>query len=300
MRIPVCALWVALLAVGCGAANPTATRRSPARSCPPAQSWDGASCRTLSSNLGPLRKGEKQLEAFLPEEAAAELEKARASGPYRHGDYVRVFEQLSVAYAYLGNEKKALESFDMVLALSPGHAISYTLSPQATFLFERARKEAASRTPPAVRVTWPRRLDVAKPVPVEVEVMADPKAFLSRARLFARRAGDESYSVYEVSLPTDGTFERIVLPPVAPDAASPQGLDMYLAAYDPRGNEVLLWGAPDRPNTLELSYDPPTPWYKKWWVWTIAGSAVALGTGVAVYAITREPGATVDGGIEIK
>ena len=32
-----------------------------------------------------------------------------------------------------------------------------------------------------------------------------------------------------------------------------------------------------------------TPWYKKWWPWTIAGVVVAGGVGAAVYAATRQP-----------
>jgi hypothetical protein len=34
-----------------------------------------------------------------------------------------------------------------------------------------------------------------------------------------------------------------------------------------------------------------TPWFKRWWVWTIVG-AVALGGGVAAYAGSRGDGLT--------
>jgi TolB-like protein len=33
----------------------------------------------------------------------------------------------------------------------------------------------------------------------------------------------------------------------------------------------------------------PTPWYKKWWVWTIAGTAIAGGVTTAVLLSTQEP-----------
>ena len=32
-----------------------------------------------------------------------------------------------------------------------------------------------------------------------------------------------------------------------------------------------------------------TPWYKKWWPWTILGVVVAGGAGAAIYAATRQP-----------
>jgi hypothetical protein len=188
----------------------------------------------------------------------------------------------------------------MVLALAPSHAISYTLSPRATFLFERARNDAGARPTPGVRVSWPRDLDVARPIPLEVEVTADPKSFLARARLFARRRGDRLYSVYDVDLPSAGSYRRVVLPPLAPGARRPETLDLFLAAYDRRGNEVLLWADSRRPAEIPLRYHPPTPWYRRWWVWTLAGTALAAGTGIAVYAILWEPSDALDADVSTR
>ena len=38
----------------------------------------------------------------------------------------------------------------------------------------------------------------------------------------------------------------------------PVSLELYLRAYDDRGNEVLTWADPTRPREIPLRYDPPT------------------------------------------
>lgn len=48
-------------------------------------------------------------------------------------------------------------------------------------------------------------------------------------------------------------------------------------------------GQPGAAARIPLRYDPPPPWYRRWWVWAATGSVVALGTGVGVWAATREP-----------
>jgi hypothetical protein len=51
----------------------------------------------------------------------------------------------------------------------------------------------------------------------------------------------------------------------------------------------VLWASSDRPREVPLRWDPPTPWWRTWWVWAIAGTAVAGATGIAVYAAQWEP-----------
>ena len=63
------------------------------------------------------------------------------------------------------------------------------------------------------------------------------------------------------------------------DARKTTSLEVYLRAYDQRGNEVLTWADPARPREILLRYDPPTPWYRTWWGITaiVAGSAAIVG-----------------------
>lgn len=46
--------------------------------------------------------------------------------------------------------------------------------------------------------------------------------------------------------------------------------------------------APDEATPMWVSLqEAPAPWYKKWWVWTIAGTVVAGSAGIIAYALTR-------------
>ena len=54
---------------------------------------------------------------------------------------------------------------------------------------------------------------------------------------------------------------------------------------------------PERPRELPLRWDPPTPWWRKWWVWAIAGTGVAAVTGAVVYAAQWEPSDRLGGSV---
>jgi hypothetical protein len=93
-------------------------------------------------------------------------------------------------------------------------------------------------------------------------------------------------SAYDVSLAA-GKPAQIVVATAA--AGRPDVLQLWATAADPAGNEVLVWASPERPREIPLRWDPPQAWYRRWWVWAVAGTAVAATTGAAVYFGTREP-----------
>lgn len=262
--------------------------------CPLGAVWTSNGCKKLSAQMAALETGERDLQLFRAREALEHLDRARRLGPYRYDDYVRLHEQLGVANSYLERKKAALAAFEKLLALAPGYAISYTLSPKTTFLFEKARALAARRQRAQMRVSWPRGLRVDLPIPIDVEVVADPERCLSRARLFWRVDGKRTQHA-DFALAPAGQFRRLVLPPQVPDARRARQLSVYLAAYDERGNEVFRSATQSRPYRLPLAYQPPVRWYNRWWVWVAAGAVVALGTGVSVYAAIREPPSAVSG-----
>ena len=53
----------------------------------------------------------------------------------------------------------------MLLALDPGHFLSYTLSPKATFVFEKVRNQ--TRVAPAIDVSWEHGGKVGDAVPID-------------------------------------------------------------------------------------------------------------------------------------
>jgi tetratricopeptide (TPR) repeat protein len=247
-----------------------------------------------------LKEADAALADFRPEDALALLQKAKAQGPHRHADHVKLYESLGIAHAYLEKNEAALEAFRVMLALDPARAISYTLSPKVTFVFEEARKRAAERPAPGVDLAWPRDLQVDLPVPIDIEVLADPEGFLKRGRLYFRQKGAPAFDERSLPLPAPASpAVRIELPPPNPLATDNQTLEIYLVAQDDAGNETLLFGSPKRPREITLTFVPPDPWYGRWWIWAIAGTVVAVGAGTAVFAATREPPDRIDGTFEV-
>lgn len=244
-----------------------------------------------------LDRGAKALKEFRPEAALKFLQLAEKEGPYSYDDKVRLHEQLGIAYAYLKRSEDALSQFALVLALSPGHAISYTLSPKVTFLFEKAREQAAEGRTTNVDLSWPRELEADSPVPIQIEVVADPKNLLMRARLNFRLRGTAGFQSLPLDLAGVGALQEMEIPALDTDAEADTALEIYLSAFDQGGNEVLRWGSATHPREIVLS--APESWYEKWWVWTIIGGAVAAGTGAAVFFVTQEPSQTVDSSFEV-
>jgi hypothetical protein len=240
-----------------------------------------------------LEQGASALADLRAEDAVALFEQAKKEGPYSRGDHIKLWEQLGVAYAYLERSKEALGAFDVLLALDPGRAISYTLSPKVTFVFEQARSLAADRVPPTIDLRWPLGLTVEDRIPIDLEVVADPHKFLKRAQLHWRLKGSPNYELVDVDLPEVGGTHHIELPPVAAASSRDEVIELYLVGYDARRNEVYQWGSETHPREISVSYEQREAWYTEWWIWAIAGTVVAAGASAAVFAATREPGPTI-------
>jgi len=262
-------------------------------SCADGQRWDGKACTRWGDAPTKLDAGWKAVIEQDPDAIKAAVESAEKEAPLDHASNIRLWEERGIGLAYGDDEPGAKVAFDMMLALDPAHILSYNLSPKATLAFEGARKVVAPA--PALDINWARGQKVGDPMPIDIEVLSDPKQFLRRATIFVRSRGETAWRAADLDLPHAG---RIVLPPV--QAQKPVSLELYLRAYDAHGNEVLTWADPARPREIALRYEPPTPWYRKWWVITTAASVLAIATGVTVYELTIAPPGTIDGGVTVK
>jgi hypothetical protein len=283
--------------LGCGASAPRGPVAAVRPACELDEHYAAGRCQPVAGRPH-LEAGRAALAKFEVETATAELDAAAAAGPLDYDSHVALWEQRGIAAAYAEDEPAALRAFAMLLTLDPGHLLSYTLSPRATFVFEKARLAAQRAARPAVQLTWRRDARIGDPLPVDVEVLADPKRTLSRATLLMRSRGEPSWRALDFSLRPPGALQRVTLP--ATSGTRPATLELYLRAFDPANNEVLRWASPEAPRELALRYDPPTPWYGKWWVRGVAGGVLAVGTGLIVYAVTREPPGSVDGDVVVE
>lgn len=241
----------------------------------------------------PLAAASAALADFRPEDALEFLDEAR--GPHLHERHVRLYEHRGIALAYLDRGEEAVEAFQRMLALEPDRVLSYTLSPKVTFLFERARRAARAGDPPALDLSWPRNLRTVDAIPVDVEVLSDPLRFLSSLDLRYRVRGDPKWATRQLELPDKGRFVTVGLPAVAAGADGPRTVELYAVATDGVGNEVLLFGRPDRPRDIELRYEPPDPWFEQWWVWAAAGAVVAASATAIALSADTSAAPTVDG-----
>ncbi len=247
-----------------------------------------------------LDKASQALADFRPDDAVDLLTRAKEEeGPYTHEDHVRLYEQLGIAYAYLERGEEAKHAFDVMLALEPNAAISYTLSPKVTFLFEQARATANARPTPAIDLSWSRDLHRAGSHSDRRRGGRRSPSLPEEGLRPLPHQGHADWQEQRLDLPPEGRVARIELPPAAPSAEQTESVEIYAIAYDAKDDEVLLWGSERRPREIGLRFEAPERWYGQWWVWVAAGAVVAAGAGAAVFAVTREPGATVPGKFQV-
>lgn len=286
----------ALAAAACHRA-PTRTTLALREACAADRYWDGAACRPRGPAADLVARGQAALRDGADVEAAREALDAaeREGGPRDHGTNIGLWQQRGIAAAYVDNDAAAATAFDMLLALEPSHVLSYRLSTKATFVFEDVRRRRPAA--PAIDVRWSQGQRVGAPVPIDVEVVADPKRFLHRATLFVRARGEAPWRAADVAL-TPGRAAQLVLPPVG--AKRPVSLELYLRAYDRDGHEVLAWADARQPREIPLRYDPPPPWYRRPAVWLPAAAVAIAGSAALVYAVTVAPPDRVSGSVAVR
>lgn len=291
------ALVAIVLAAGCGG---TAASKGPSAfrdACASGEYWTGSACAKRAEVATKLAASKEALEVPEIETATTALAAVRAAGPLAHDANISLWEQLGIAAAFVDKIDDARAAFTQLLALDPGHFLSYELSPKATRIFEQVRNEQRERGAPSVEVNWANGQRVGAPVPIDLTVVADPLGFLHAATVFVRTRGESRWRATDVPLGKVGDGHQVVLPSV--NATKPLSLELYVRAYDKAGNEVFGWADATRPREIPLRYDPPRPWWQKWWVITLASSVVVVGTGAIVYGVTRPPPEDVSASVDI-
>jgi len=280
--------------VGCHGETSRGLPLSLREACATGQYWNGTACSARGDAAAKIEAGKTALANLDVDAAKKALDAAGTAGPLDHDANVTLWEQRGIAAAYVDDQANATAAFDMLLALDPAHVLSYKLSPKATFVFEKVRDE--NKGGAQIDVNWQFGQRVGDPVPLDLEVVADPKSFLKSATVFVRTRGSATWRAADLAV--TGKSKRVVLPAVS--AEKPVSLELYIRGYDEQHNEVLAWADAKKPREIPLRYDPPTPWYRKWWVITIAGSVLVGGTAGIVYYATREPPDTIGGGVSVK
>jgi len=274
-------LVVAIAACGGGTLTGSPSTLRPA--CTSTQYWTGTTCAARGDVAKVVADAKQAVADQDPDKAATAFAAADQIGPIDHESNVSLWEQRGIVAGFMKDERTSKNAFDMLLALDPAHLISYGLTPDVTLVFEGVR--AAKPRSPEVDIAWPSGLKTSDPIPLDIEVLSDRKQFLRRATVFVRARGELPWRASDLTLAPKPT--RVLIP--ALDVAKPSALELYLRAYDDKGNEVLSWSDPIKPREIPLRYDPPPKWYRNWKTYAIGGTAAVLLTGLVVYAVTLSP-----------
>src|SRR5688572_11449591 len=123
-----------------------------------------------------LAGGSGQLEPMEIDATEPLLEEAARAGPYVRADVVRVLRDVGFVRSYLGDADGARDAFAQLLLVDPAHALAYTVSPRATFLFEEARAKVKTTRAASINVSA-RSSVVAPNDPVSAQVVVDADPF---------------------------------------------------------------------------------------------------------------------------
>lgn len=278
-----------LLVSACGASQRGVQPSQLEALCKEGSHFNGRTCMEQTSAPELVKAAEVSLgaENLDVDKALSLLAQALAKGPLDHETLIEIYKQQGIAYSYIKKKEETLAAFSMLLALDPGHVLQYKLPPQTTFLFEDARRSSQAGKSTDVQISWPQNRKVDEEVPLQVEVLGDPKKHLNTMALFLRYDKKSSYKRISLRLDEAGKVKSVSLP--AADLARATTLELYGSAYNQEGDEVYQWFSPQQPREISLAYQKPRSWYKKWWVWTIAGAGVATATGATVYVLSLQP-----------
>ncbi len=216
---------------------------------------------------------------------------AAVSGPLSFDDVLARYQILGVARAYSDDAAGAEEAFKTLLILAPGAALPYTMSPKATFPFERARRALAGQPALELELEPEDVYGFDEPVRLDVARVSDPLAMVSSVRVCAHVKGaDAPPSCSTTPAPALGGHITVDVPAVTrpPSLGDDEGvyLQVSLVATDAAGSEVWRGPTPERPRELPVGFATAPPWYLS--PIAIGGyvGAAVVGTTVAIAALT--------------
>jgi hypothetical protein len=217
------------------------------------------------------------------EAAIASLEALTGALPLE--ETVRRYEALGIAYALVAEEgsgdERAVRAYAKLLSIEPYHTLPYTLSPKATFPFERARKEAQNRAATTLRMGHPEVGVFDEVTSIDIELTSDPERWVSAVELCHRVQGTANPTCERRAAPAVGNHEIFEVPAVPARDDGGVLLLLSLSAFDQHGQEIYR----ARPLELPVGFAPPTAWYSNPWIWVGVGVAATIGTGVALAAV---------------
>jgi len=188
-------------------------------------------------------------------------------------------------------------AFEKMLQVDPTFILSYTISPKATFLFERVRAEHRHLKGIELEVETEPVVPLDREIPVIVRTITDPVGHVKRLELLHRVKGTAEYQRVPIAFPPPGSRVDVTLPEVPAEEAGEvregkEGtfVELAVVGYDENGWEVYRGPTPQAPQQLAVGFGSRGPWYTQWWAYGLIASAVtAIATAVVIGVVFVEP-----------
>lgn len=204
---------------------------------------------------------------------------------------------LGVMYLSMDRADDALRQFVLLLEVDPEVALDYGLrSPKVMDTLREAReiyireRRAMDTTAPVIQTSplpgladHGRRLDLAFRISDASRIV--------QAQIFFRKHGDLTYDF----LPLEAQGGDVYAASIPSYAVTGTAVEYYVVAIDEAGN-ASIEGSAGMPLSIRVALPPELkPWYKKWWVWTVAAAVLGGAVAAGVLLSSDEDGARAAG-----
>jgi hypothetical protein len=245
-----------------------------------------------------LAKGRALFGELEYRKTVRELDPVRTDQRATRAQRLEALELIGLSHLILGQEARAKEAFEDLLAIDPGHQLRHDDgSPKIREFYAAIRKEYVPGFDDDAVV------DLQHAAPsgatagrkLEVEVEAKKGAYQAKeVILFWRRQGVLAFDKVGMRELEPGRWRAKFS---LPGATTRYRIEYYLEARGVAGGSVGRVGGPEVPLAMDVSAGAGrTPWYRRWYV--IAGGAAALGIGTAALIFASSGDDAPDGTLE--
>ncbi len=255
----------------------------------------------VSPRMPELDRATSQVDSGDFEEAIKTLQQGLSQPDLTDEQLAEMYRLLGLAHLYLGNEEKARDAFEKLLQARPDYELPKSAPPKIRGLYARIKEDIKKRRVRPVTLSIPVLDPVNGGHPVSIAAQIEDLSLGAKAKLFFRRAGNQSYSSVDFSRKKGSKedFSATVPAYELPVEETAYEIEYYVEVAD--AAQRRLAGRGDAFSPLSFRVNPriadglppelSSPWYKNPWVWIGIGVGVAaVTTTVAVLATQKQTG----------